>query len=158
MRYWLMKTEPDVFSIDDLERVGVEPWDGIRNYMARNSMRDDMKVGDKVLFYHSNAKPPGEAGLATMASRAYPDPPQFDPKSKYHDPTSDPRDPRWLLVDVRFVGKLPRFVGLDELRTRPELEGMVLLNKSRLSVQPVDEKHYDFIVKLAKKKRPAASC
>lgn len=152
MRYWLMKTEPDVFSIDDLERVGVEPWDGIRNYMARNSMRDDMKVGDKVLFYHSNAKPPGVAGLATIASGAYPDPTQFDPKSKYHDPTSDPRDPRWLLVDVRFVGKLPRFVGLDELRTRPELEGMVLLNKSRLSVQPVDKKHYDFIVKLAKKK------
>jgi predicted RNA-binding protein with PUA-like domain len=151
MRYWLMKTEPDVFSIDDLERVGVEPWDGIRNYMARNYMRDDMKVGDKVLFYHSNAKPPGVAGLATIASAAYPDPTQFDPKSKYHDPTSDPDDPRWLLVDVKFAEKLPRFVGLDELRTRPELEGMVLLNKSRLSVQPVDKKHYDFIVKLAKK-------
>ncbi len=151
MRYWLMKSEPDVFSIDDLERVGVEPWDGIRNYMARNYMRDDMKVGDKVLFYHSNAKPPGVAGLATIASGAYPDPTQFDPKSKYHDPTSDPDDPRWLLVDVKFAEKLPRFVGLDELRTRPELEGMVLLNKSRLSVQPVDKKHYDFIVKLAKK-------
>jgi predicted RNA-binding protein with PUA-like domain len=152
MRYWLMKSEPDVFSIDDLERVGVEPWDGIRNYMARNYMRDDMKVGDKVLFYHSNAKPPGVAGLATIASGAYPDPTQFDPKSKYHDPTSDPDDPRWLLVDVKFAEKLPRFVGLPELRTRPELEGMVLLNKSRLSVQPVDKKHYDFIAKLARKK------
>lgn len=152
MRYWLMKTEPDVFSIDDLERVGTEPWDGIRNYMARNYMRDDMKVGDKVLFYHSNAKPPGVAGLARIASKAYPDPTQFDPKSKYHDPTSDPDDPRWLLVDVEFVEKLPRFVGLDELRTRPELEGMVLLNKSRLSVQPVDKQHYDFVVKLARKK------
>ena len=156
MRYWLMKTEPDVFSIDDLERVGVEPWDGIRNYMARNYMRDDMKVGDKVLFYHSNAKPPGVAGLATIASGAYPDPTQFDPKSKYHDPTSDPAEPRWLLVDVKFAEKLPRFVGLPELRTWPELEGMVLLNKSRLSVQPVDKQHYDFIVKLAKKTRPAA--
>jgi predicted RNA-binding protein with PUA-like domain len=152
MRYWLMKTEPDVFSIEDLERVGTEPWDGIRNYMARNYMRDDMKVGDKVLFYHSNAKPPGVAGLARIASRAYPDPTQFDPKSKYHDPTSDPDDPRWLLVDVEFVEKLPRFVGLDELRTRPELEGMVLLNKSRLSVQPVDKSHYDLIVKLARRK------
>jgi predicted RNA-binding protein with PUA-like domain len=95
------------------------------------------------------------AGLATIASGAYPDPTQFDPKSKYHDPTSDPDDPRWLLVDVKFAEKLRRFVGLDELRTRPELEGMVLLNKSRLSVQPVDKKHYDFIVKLAKKTRPA---
>lgn len=152
MRHWLMKTEPDVFSIDDLERVGTEPWDGIRNYMARNYMRDDMKVGDKVLFYHSNAKPPGVAGLARIASRAYPDPTQFDPESKYHDPTSDPGDPRWLLVDVAFVEKLPRFVGLDELRTRPELEGMVLLNKSRLSVQPVDKQHFDFIVELARKK------
>lgn len=152
MRYWLMKSEPDVFSIDDLERVGTEPWDGIRNYQARNFMRDDMKVGDKVLFYHSNAKPPGVAGLARVASGAHPDPTQFDPASKYHDPTSDPDDPRWLLVDVEFVGKLPRFVSLDELRSRPELEGMVLLNRSRLSVQPVDKQHYDFIVKLARKK------
>jgi predicted RNA-binding protein with PUA-like domain len=154
MRYWLMKTEPESFSIDDLERVGVEPWDGIRNYMARNFMRDDMKVGDQVLFYHSSAKPPGVAGLAEIASGAYPDHTQFDPKSNYHDPKSDPDNPTWLLVDVKFVEKLPRFVPLDELRTRPELDGMVLLNRSRLSVQPVDRKHFDFIVKLAGKAAP----
>lgn len=151
MRYWLMKTEPESFSIDDLERVGVEQWDGIRNYMARNYMRDDMKVGDRVLFYHSSAKPPGVAGLAEIASDACPDHTQFDPKSNYHDPKSDPDNPTWLLVDVKFVEKLPRFISLAELRARPELEGMVLLNRSRLSVQPVDRKHFDFIVKLARK-------
>ncbi|MDH4118964.1 MAG: EVE domain-containing protein [Acidimicrobiia bacterium] len=150
MKHWLMKSEPDAFSIDDLERVGIEPWDGIRNYQARNYMRDTMSIGDRVLFYHSNAKPPGVVGLAEVASEPYPDPTQFDPGAKYYDPKSDPADPRWILVDVKFVAKLPRLVSLDELRHHPEVSDMVLLSRSRLSVQPVDEKHFDFIVELAR--------
>lgn len=149
-RCWLVKTEPGSFSIDDLARVGVEPWDGVRNYQARNLMRDGMKVGDEILVYHSNADPPGVAGIAEVASAPYPDPTQFDPGSKYFDPTSDPSDPRWIVVDVRFVEKLPRLVPLPELRTRPELAGMVLLTRSRLSVQPVDQEHFDAIVALAR--------
>ncbi len=149
-RCWLVKTEPGSFSIDDLARAGVEPWDGVRNYQARNFMRDEMKVGDPVLVYHSNADPPGVVGLAEVASEPYPDPTQFDPSSRYFDPTSDPADPRWILVDMRFVEKLPRLVSLPELRTRPELVGMVLLGRSRLSVQPVEPAHFDVIVSLAR--------
>jgi len=149
-RCWLVKTEPGSFSIDDLARVGVEPWDGVRNYQARNLMRDGMKVGDEILVYHSNADPPGVAGIAEVASGPYPDPTQFDPGSTYFDPTSDPSDPRWILVDVRFVEKLPRLVPLPELRSRPELAGMVLLTRSRLSVQPVDPEHFDAVVALAR--------
>lgn len=149
-RCWLVKTEPGSFSIDDLARAGVEPWDGVRNYQARNFMRDEMKVGDPVLVYHSNADPPGVVGLAEVASEPYPDPTQFDPSSKYFDPTSDPADPRWILVDMRFVEKLPRLVPLPELRARPELQGMVLLGRSRLSVQPVEPAHFDVIVSLAR--------
>ena len=103
MTYWLMKSEPDAYSIDDLERDGREPWDGIRNYQARNMMRDDMKVGDKVFFYHSNCKEPGVVGVIKVASKPYPDPTQFDPESKYYDPKSKEDDPRWCLVDVEFV-------------------------------------------------------
>lgn len=149
-RCWLVKTEPGSFSIDDLARAGVEPWDGVRNYQARNFMRDEMRVGDPVLVYHSNADPPGVVGIAEVASEPYPDPTQFDPSSRYFDPTSDPADPRWILVDMRFVEKLPRLVSLPELRTRPELEGMVLLGRSRLSVQPVEPAHFDVIVSLAR--------
>lgn len=149
-RCWLVKTEPGSFSIDDLARAGVEPWDGVRNYQARNFMRDEMKVGDPVLVYHSNADPPGVVGIAEVASEPYPDPTQFDPSSKYFDPTSDPADPRWILVDMRFVEKLPRLVPLHELRARPELQGMVLLGRSRLSVQPVEPAHFDLIVSLAR--------
>ena len=101
MHYWLMKSEPDAFSIDDLARKGVEPWDGVRNYQARNFMRDAMRVGDGVLFYHSNCAEPGVAGIAEVASAAYPDPSQFAPRSKYHDPGSPREAPRWWLVDVR---------------------------------------------------------
>lgn len=147
---WLVKSEPGSFSIDDLARVGVERWDGVRNYQARNLMRDEMAVGDPVLFYHSNSDPPGVVGLAEVASGPYPDPTQFDPSSRYLDPTSDPADPRWILVDLRFVEKFPRLVPLPELRTRPELEGMVLLGRSRLSVQPVEPAHFDAIVSLAR--------
>lgn len=149
MRYWLMKSEPDAYSIDDLERDGTEHWDGIRNYQARNIMRDDMEVGDRVLFYHSNAKPPGVAGIAEIASGPYPDHTQFDPDAKYFDPKSNPDDPRWIMVDVKFVEKLPRLVGLPELKAYPELADMVLLNRSRLSVQPVTPEEYAFIVEVA---------
>jgi predicted RNA-binding protein with PUA-like domain len=146
MQNWLMKSEPGDYSIDDLEIDGREHWDGVRNYQARNLMRDRMEVGDRVLFYHSNAKPPGVVGIAEVASEAYPDHTQFDPDDIHFDPKSDPDNPRWIMVDVQFVEKLPRMVGLPELRGYRELEEMVLLNRSRLSVQPITEDQFDFIV------------
>ena len=149
MKHWLMKTEPEAFGIDTLKKQRVAPWDGVRNYQARNYMRE-MAVGDRVLFYHSNAKPTGVAGLAEVARVAYPDPTSWDSRSKYFDPASTPEAPRWSMVDVRYVGTFPRVVTLDELRGIPELEGMVLLNRSRLSVQPVSGEHYAVIVGLAK--------
>jgi predicted RNA-binding protein with PUA-like domain len=139
-RYWLMKSEPDTFSIDDLQRVGVEPWNGVRNYQARNYMRDGMKTGDGVLFYHSNTAVPGIVGIATISSEAYPDPTQFDPKSDYHDPKSTREEPRWLLVDVAFERKLKRTISLDEIKTRSEQlgEDFALTRRgNRLSVLPV---------------------
>ncbi len=154
MRHWLMKSEPDAFSIADLQRVGSEPWNGVRNYQARNFMRD-MAIGDRVLFYHSNAKPSGVAGLAEIAATAYPDPTQFDSASEYFDAASPRAEPRWSLVDVRFVRTFPRFLPLDELRDIPALHGMLLFSRSRLSVQPVERAHYDAIVRLAAK--PAAT-
>lgn len=154
MNHWLMKTEPDGFGIDDLERVKVEPWTGVRNYMARNLMRDQMKVGDAVLFYHSSADPSGVAGLATIKATGVVDATQFEPSSKYYDPDSKRDEPRWICVDVEFVEKLARLVPLSELRAEPKLEGMLLLQKgSRLSVQPVSAAHYKVI--LAMTKRPA---
>lgn len=154
MRYWLMKSEPDAYSLDDLERDGTTHWDGVRNYQARNLMRDEMSVGDRVLFYHSNAKPPGVVGIAEVASEAYPDHTAVDPGETYFDPTSDPDDPRWFMVDVRFVERLPRMVSLPELKTYPELQEMVLLNRSRLSVQPVTEAEYRFILERASEPAP----
>lgn len=139
-RYWLMKSEPDTFSIDDLERVRIEPWNGVRNYQARNYMRDGMKLGDGVLFYHSNTAVPGIAGLATIASAAYPDPTQFDARSDYHDPKSTHEDPRWLLVDVAFERKLKRVITLDEIKARADElgEDFALTRRgNRLSVLPV---------------------
>jgi predicted RNA-binding protein with PUA-like domain len=149
MNYWLMKSEPDTFSIDDLKQKKREAWDGVRNYQARNFMRDGMRVGDGVFFYHSNCAEPGIAGLAEVASDAYPDPSQFDPKSKYFDSASSRDNPRWMLVDVKFVRKLKRVITLDELKNHPKLVDMTLLRKgNRLSVMPVDGKDWQYILKL----------
>ena len=147
--HWLMKSEPDAFSIDDLKRKKREAWDGVRNYQARNYMRDDMRVGDRVFFYHSNCAEPGIVGIAEVATDAYPDPSQFDPKSKYFDAGSSRDNPRWMLVDVKFVKKLKRTITLKELQVDPALDGMVLLRKgSRLSVQPVEAAHWEHILGL----------
>jgi predicted RNA-binding protein with PUA-like domain len=138
-QYWLMKSEPSECSIDDLALLPGQrvPWTGVRNYQARNYMRDAMKPGDGVLFYHSSCPEPGVAGLAQVASAAYPDATQFDPASKYHDPKSSPDNPRWVHVDVKLVRKT-RLLGLAEMRGRPELAGMLLLKRgNRLSITPV---------------------
>jgi predicted RNA-binding protein with PUA-like domain len=143
--HWLVKSEADVYSIEDLERESRTPWDGIRNYEARNLMRDRMRPGDLVLYYHSNASPPGVAGIARVASEPYPDPLQFDPASPYHDPKSDPDDPRWILVDVAFVERFPRLVPLQELRDHSGLQDTALLRRKRLSVQPVEPEAFAII-------------
>lgn len=147
MQHWLMKTEPDVFGIDTLKEKKVAPWDGVRNFQARNHMRA-MQVGDRVLFYHSSADPSGVAGLAEVARTAYPDHTSWDPESDYFDPRSTPQKPLWDMVDVRYVKTLKRFLPLGELREVPELADMILFQRSRLSVQPVEKRHYDLIVKL----------
>ena len=147
MNYWLMKSEPDAYSIDDLKRDKREPWDGIRNYQARNMMRDDMRVGDKVFFYHSNCKEPGVVGIMKVASKPYPDPTQFDPDEKYYDAKSDPDNPRWILVDVAFVKKLKRTITLAEIKAHPELGDMVLTRKgNRLSIMPVTDDEWEVIL------------
>ena len=150
MRHWLMKTEPEAFGIEDLRVRRRTSWDGIRNYQARNFMWHDMAIGDPVLFYHSNAKPPGVVGLARVDSDPYPDHTAWDPASKYHDPRSTPEKPLWWMVDVAYVETLPRMVPLDELRARPELADMALVNRSRLSVQPVTPEQFELIVALAR--------
>ena len=149
MNYWLMKSEPDAYGIDDLMRDGREPWDGIRNYQARNMMRDDMVIGDKVFFYHSSCKEPGVVGLMEIASKPYPDPTQFEPGSKYYDPKSNPDDPRWCLVDVQFIRKLKRAVSLAEIKAHPGLHDMILVRKgNRLSIMPITEDHWNIILSL----------
>ena len=146
MAYWLMKSEPDVFGYDDLVNVKREGWDGIRNYQARNFLRE-MRKGDRAIFYHSNATPPGVAGIAKIVAEAEPDPTQFDPKSKYFDEGSNPADPRWDWVTVAPVKKL-RFIPLDALRIIPELSDCRLLARgNRLSVIPLTESEFDAIVK-----------
>jgi predicted RNA-binding protein with PUA-like domain len=150
MRYWLMKSEPSVFSIDDLARAKNQTtsWDGVRNFQARNLLRE-AQVGDSVIFYHSSADPPAAVGTATIAKAAYPDATQFDPKSDHYDAASKKDDPRWFVVDVKFERKFPRPVTLAELRATPALEGMVLLRKgSRLSVQPVTPAEWKVVCKL----------
>ncbi len=149
MNHWLMKSEPDEFSIDDLKRRRCEPWTGVRNYQARNHMRDGMRVGDSVFFYHSSCAEPGIAGLATVASPSYPDPTQFDPGSDYFDPTSAKDNPRWFLVDIEFKRKLKRVITLTELKTHSELEGFSLMQRgNRLSVLPVTPAQWKFILTL----------
>ncbi len=145
-RHWLMKSEPEAFSIDDLARKKTGGWDGVRNYQARNFMKD-MKVGDKVLFYHSNALPPGIAGAAEVCRTAYPDPTQFDKQDCHYDPKSMLDKPIWFQVDLRFVSKFRHFIALDELRGMPEIAGMMLFKRSRLSVQPVTLQQWKIITK-----------
>ena len=147
MRYWLMKSEPDEFSIDDLARAPRRgsAWFGVRNYQARNFMRDEMRVGDQVLFYHSSCAQPGIAGLAEVCAAAHPDETQFDPNSKYYDPKATRAAPRWFNVDVRFVRKT-QLLDLAELRRHKELAGMRLLARgNRLSITPVDPGEWKFI-------------
>jgi predicted RNA-binding protein with PUA-like domain len=150
VRYWLMKSEPSVFSIDDLARAPKKTtsWDGVRNYQARNLLRE-AALGDGVIFYHSSADPPAAVGTATIARAAYPDPTQFDPKSDHYDPAAKKDDPRWFVVDVKLDAKFPRAVTLAELRAQPALADMVLLRKgSRLSVQPVTPAEWKVVCKL----------
>ena len=152
MKLWLMKSEPDVYSIDDLARDGTESWEGVRNYQARNFMRE-MAEGDLVLFYHSNAKPPGVAGVCRIRREAYPDDTQFDKKSQYYDAKSKKADPRWSMVDVEFVEKFDEEISLQAMKDDRALEGMRVTQKgSRLSVQPVDKKHFKRVLKMAKAK------
>lgn len=144
-RYWLMKSEPGSYSIDDLERDGTTSWEGVRNYQARNFMRDDMRPGDGVLFYHSNASPPGVAGVARVSRAAYPDPTARDPRSRYFDPAATEADPRWFMVDIEFVARFREPVALGALREEPGLEAMVVTTRSRLSVQPVTEAEFRIV-------------
>jgi predicted RNA-binding protein with PUA-like domain len=149
MAYWLFKSEPDTYSIDNLQRDGTESWDGIRNYQARNMMRDDMRVGDKVLFYHSSCAVPGVAGIAKVASKAYADPTQFDPESPYFDPKSAADDPRWMLVDLAFVRRLKRVITLTEIKELPVLDDMILTRRgNRLSIMPVEPAHWKLLLSL----------
>jgi len=147
--FWLMKSEPHVYSIDDLRRDKRTAWNGVRNYQARNHMRA-MKKGELVLFYHSSTDPTGVAGVAKVVKEAYPDPTQFDPKSEYHDPKSPRDEPRWWLVDVGFVKRFDATVPLAAIKADKRLAQMVLVNNSRLSVQPVTEKEYERVLDLSK--------
>jgi predicted RNA-binding protein with PUA-like domain len=149
MKYWLVKSEPDEFSIDALQRVGVEPWSGVRNYQARNYLRQ-MKAGDGVLFYHSSCAQPGVVGIAKVAVASFPDPTQFDPRSDYHDPKSSPEEPRWFAVDVAFARKLARAITLDELRDCADALGdfALLRRGNRLSVMPVTATQWKTILAL----------
>lgn len=150
MRYWLMKSEPDVFSIDDLARKKTSLWDGVRNYQARNFMTQEMKIGDQVLFYHSNAEPPGVAGIAEVVGTAEPDPGQYDKKSEYFDPKARKDNPRWFCVKVGFKEKFRNLVPLEKLRVEKPLKDMMVIKKGqRLSIQPVTPQEFDCIRKLS---------
>ncbi|MGJ4787016.1 EVE domain-containing protein [Leptospira koniambonensis] len=152
MKFWLFKTEPDVFSIDTLASSPgkTAPWEGVRGYGARNYLRDEIKKKDLILFYHSSTKPPHVAGLAEVVKEGYPDHFAFDKKHKYYDPKSDPQKPTWFMVDVKFKEKFSRPISLEELRSHGQLKGMVLLQPGgRLSIQPVSEEQFHYICKLA---------
>lgn len=152
MNYWLFKSEPDEFSIDDLAAAKVQRWDGIRNYQARNLLRDEVAVGDQVLIYHSSCKEVGVAGIAEVVSEAYPDPLQFDAQSPYFDPKSSSGNPRWISVDIAFVEKFEQVLRLQAIKTMPALADMVLIRQGRLSVQPVRAAEWQVIVAAARRR------
>lgn len=151
MKHWLMKSEPGTFSIDDLKNApeGTTGWDGVRNYQVRNMLRDEMRRGDLALFYHSSCAQPGVAGVVEVVREGYPDPTAFDPQDKHYDPKSDPANPRWYQVDVRFKRKLKRVITLEALRRQPALQGMQLLRRgNRLSITPLTKAEFDAILSL----------
>jgi len=151
-QFWLMKSEPHVFSIDDLKDApnSTTHWDGVRNYQARNFMRDQMKIGDLVLYYHSNCDVPGVVGLAEVVKESYPDFSAWDSESKYFDPKSPQDNPRWFMVDIKWKRTFPRTVSLSEMKETPELEGMKVIQRGmRLSVQPVEKHHFNKVVEMA---------
>ena len=155
-KYWLFKSEPDVFSWDDLVKAKnrTTTWEGIRNYQARNLLRDECKLGDQVFFYHSRVKTPAIVGIAEVVKEAYPDPEQFDPKSKYYDKTADPSDPRWLMVDVQATKAFRDPVELPVLKETPELDGLMVIKRgARLSVQPVASEHWRVISRMGRPKK-----
>ena len=149
MQYWLMKSEPDTYSIDDLQSFGVDHWDGIRNYQVRNFFRNQMQVGEQAFFYHSNCKEPGIVGTMEIVSTAYPDHTAFDPSEKYFDSKSDPENPRWLMVDVRYIRHLDRMITLGELRQQKQIADMKLLQRgNRLSVLPLSKMEWQYILEM----------
>jgi predicted RNA-binding protein with PUA-like domain len=153
MNYWLFKSEPETFGIDHLMKrpKQTEPWDGVRNYQARNMLRDDIKVGDKGFFYHSNCTPPGIVGTIEVVKAGYPDPSALNPDSKYYDPKSTVDNPRWFMVNVHFVKKFDRIISLDELKQHPLLENMVVTRRgSRLSITPVTREEWKIISDMRK--------
>ena len=152
--FWLMKSEPDVYGIDDLQRQQRGQWEGVRNFQARNHLRR-MRVGELAFFYHSSTTPPGIAGLLRISREAYPDPTQFDPKSPYHDPKSKPENPRWSMVDVEFVEKFRELISLEQLKADRALSGMLVIRRGmRLSVQPVERAEFEHVLALASAKTP----
>lgn len=153
MNYWLMKSEPEAFSIDDLKAMPnqTEHWDGVRNYQARNMMRDDMKIGDLVFFYHSNCKVPGIIGTMEVVKESYPDHTAFDPESNYFDPKSNPENPRWFMVDIKFKKKFKDIISLSALKRNPDLKDMLILRKgNRLSITPISKSDWDGVLAMIK--------
>ncbi|ABS78522.1 EVE domain-containing protein [Coxiella burnetii] len=151
MNYWLLKSEPTSYSIDDLfrEKNKITRWDGVRNYQARNFMRDGMKKGDLAFFYHSNCEKPGIVGVVEVVRESYPDLTALDPEDHHYDPKSTPDNPRWLMVDIKFRKKFPQVISLQELRQNPKLKDLLILRKgNRLSITPVSKAHWDAIMKL----------
>lgn len=149
MKYWLMKSEPGVFSIDDLKKNKKTHWDGVRNFQAKNFMKNEMKKGDKVLFYHSNADPSSAVGIAEVIKEGYADHTQFDPEDNHYFPSADPKNPIWFMVDIKYVSKFKRSVSLEEIKKNPKLKKMKLVKRgNRLSVMPVEKNEFDEIVKM----------
>lgn len=154
MRYWLFKSEPETFSIDHLSKrpKQTEHWDGVRNYQVRNMLRDEIKKGDRVFFYHSSCTPPGIAGVAEVVKDGYPDYFAWDPRSKYFDPKSSPENPRWFMVDVKLIEKFPRLITLEEMKRQAKLKNMLIMRKgNRLSITPVTKDEWDAIIALSKR-------